>query len=105
MKASIASASALLAVLPGVMSQGFGIMALRSASPIHFGSVHANDYNFWIGKNTTSYCPGEVVTNCPVDPQTNFAGGNVTLSLNVVVPGGQRGKSPNSPYCFLLDRS
>lgn len=68
----------------------FSGMSLRSASPIHFGAINANDREFWIGKDTSSSCPTEVVTDCPAGNSTVFSGGNDTLSLSTVVPGGQQ---------------
>jgi hypothetical protein len=73
--------------------QGFGLMSVRSASPIHFGQINASGGSFWIGKNTSTYCPEIVGYSCP-DPAsvyTVFVGGDETLSLSVVVPGGQQG--------------
>jgi hypothetical protein len=71
----------------------FGVIAQRSASPIHFQPMNARGGRFYLGgKGPSSYCPEEVVgpENCPAGNVTTFAGGNQTLSLGVVVPGGQQ---------------
>ncbi|OKO98732.1 hypothetical protein PENSUB_8983 [Penicillium subrubescens] len=65
----------------------FGVMAVRSASPIHYAQLNAAGQKFWLGGQTSSYCP-EQVQNCPPGNQTILApGGN---SLDVEVPGGQQ---------------
>ncbi|KAJ5892256.1 uncharacterized protein N7473_008484 [Penicillium subrubescens] len=62
-------------------------MAVRSASPIHYAQLNAAGQKFWLGGQTSSYCP-EQVQNCPPGNQTILApGGN---SLDVEVPGGQQ---------------
>lgn len=48
----------------------FGLMALRSASPIHFGTINANGEAFWIGKSTLAFCPDPPNTRCPPDNAT-----------------------------------
>lgn len=50
----------------------FGIIAIRSASPIHFASVNANGEGFWIGKDTSSFCPLANTTLCPPGTDTAF---------------------------------
>lgn len=68
----------------------FTLIATRSASPIHFGSVHANETEIWIGKDSSGYCPGVEGLSCP-DPSndTSFYLSQGILSLGVQVPGGQ----------------
>ncbi|KAK4496795.1 hypothetical protein PRZ48_012779 [Zasmidium cellare] len=74
----------------------FSGMALRSASPIHFGSINANSQAFYIGKNTTTYCPTDSAASTACDTantnQTIFAylNGAGKLSLDTIVPGGQQ---------------
>jgi hypothetical protein len=48
----------------------FSLIAARSGSPIHLQSINANGQAFWIGKDTSSYCPTSVVTNCPAGTVT-----------------------------------
>jgi hypothetical protein len=70
----------------------FGIIAARSASPIHLRAVEARDGHFYIGAGgPTTYCPAESIgaANCPPGNTTVLSGGDNTLSLGVVVPGGQ----------------
>ncbi|TAQ89301.1 hypothetical protein B7494_g2386 [Chlorociboria aeruginascens] len=54
--------------------------------------IAANGGLFWIGKDTASYCPAVDGIDCDDYPgdSTVLAGGNDTLSLDVVVPGGQQ---------------
>lgn len=61
----------------------FTIVAARSESPIHLQTVQASGQAFWIGKETTTYCPPEVDAegNCPPGTHTVFEGGESTLSL------------------------
>lgn len=71
----------------------FTVISQRSASPIHFQNMNARGGSFYLGgKGPSSYCPSEVVgaENCPPGDTTTFAGGDNTLSLGVVVPGGQQ---------------
>ncbi|KAL3435546.1 hypothetical protein BDV09DRAFT_167254 [Aspergillus tetrazonus] len=64
----------------------FTVMAARSASPIHFLPLTASGQSFWLGGNTTTYCP--LPSNCPPGNTTVLAGNGGSLS--VVVPGGQQ---------------
>lgn len=61
---------------PFVPPVKFGAIAARSASPIHLQSINANGGAFWIGKNTTTYCPLANQTDCPPGKDTVFAVGN-----------------------------
>jgi hypothetical protein len=71
----------------------FGVISARSASPVHLLSLTANGGKFYLGGETSSYCPPQVGETCNDLPgnYTVFAGGSGTLSLAVVVPGGQQG--------------
>jgi len=68
-----------------------------AGQPTWFGeAIQASGGRFWIGKSPSSYCPPNITDlDCTAYPggSTVFVGGNSTLSLNVVVPGGQQGKS------------
>ncbi|EME87896.1 uncharacterized protein MYCFIDRAFT_27473 [Pseudocercospora fijiensis CIRAD86] len=73
----------------------FGGIALRSASPIHFANVNAAELQFFLNKNTSTYCPSGVEgLDCSAfnSNQTIFtqAVNSTTLSLDVTVPGGQQ---------------
>ena len=78
MKATLALA-ALAGLVSSVSGQYYGIIAARSASPIHLAPVAANGQRLWIGKKTTSYCPDVVGDSCPRGRKTTFAGGDGTL--------------------------
>jgi len=73
----------------------FGAISARSASPIHLLQVQASGGKFYLGGQASAYCPVESVGEevCAKYPGTYtvFAGGEGTLSLGVVVPGGQQG--------------
>jgi hypothetical protein len=56
----------------------FGVMAVRSASPIHYAQLNAAGQKFWLGGQTSSYCP-EQVQNCPPGNQTILAPGGNSL--------------------------
>jgi hypothetical protein len=70
----------------------FALMALRSATPIHFGAVQANRGELWIGKTPSTYCPGIEGLNCSdvVTTHTTYHLSDGVLSLGVKVEGGQR---------------
>lgn len=71
----------------------FTVISSRSGSPIHFQNMNARGGSFYLGgEGPSSYCPSESIgaENCPPGNTTTFAGGNDTLSLGVVVPGGQQ---------------
>ncbi|KXT18787.1 hypothetical protein AC579_8257 [Pseudocercospora musae] len=69
----------------------FTLTAARSASPIHFGSVTANETGIWIGKTSSNYCPGVENQTCPdPSPYTEFTLNNGVLGLGVQVKGGQQ---------------
>lgn len=58
----------------------FSVMAVRSASPIHYSQLNAAGQKFWLGGKTSSYCPTEVVQDCPPGNQTVLgAGGNALV--------------------------
>ncbi|KAF2639923.1 putative IgE-binding protein [Massarina eburnea CBS 473.64] len=87
---TIAAFSALIA---SSMAQGyFGVLSSRSASPIHLLSLTANGGKFTLGGTPSSYCPPQVGETCDAYPgnQTILAGGQGSLSLGVIVPGGQQ---------------
>jgi hypothetical protein len=67
-------------------------MSARSASPVHLLPLTARGQKFYLGgPGPSSYCPVEQVGSaCPNGTSTVFAGGDTTLSLGVVVPGGQQ---------------
>ena len=71
----------------------FGAISARSASPVHLLPLTANGGKFYLGGDTSAYCPPQVGEACNDYPgnYTVFAGGSGTLSLGVVVPGGQQG--------------
>lgn len=70
----------------------FGVISARSASPVHLQSLTARGGKFYLGGGPpSSYCPVEVVGDaCPPGNTTVLAGGFNTLSLGVIVPGGQQ---------------
>jgi len=71
----------------------FGVISARSASPIHFQTLTARGGKFYLGgPGPTTYCPAESIgaANCPPGNTTVLAGGDNTLGLGVVVPGGQQ---------------
>jgi hypothetical protein len=74
----------------------FSVISTRSGSPVHLLSLVARGQKFYIGGENppTSYCPPQVGDACPSGNNTVLVGGHETLSLGVVVPGGQQGKSP-----------
>lgn len=69
----------------------FGVISSRSASPIHLQSLTARGGKFYLGGGPpSSYCPSNLPAGaCPPGNTTVLAGGQGTLSLGVVVPGGQ----------------
>lgn len=73
---------------------GFTMMSLRSASPIHFGRVDASGGKFYIGlSKPSSYCPTPPVpaSSCPPGNSTVISFGSTgTAGLKVIVPGGQQ---------------
>lgn len=69
----------------------YGIMALRSASPVHFLQVNAIAGRLYLGGQTTSYCPPEQEYNseCPPGNATIFAGSCALASKSPQYPSGQ----------------
>ncbi|KAM0714239.1 hypothetical protein Q7P37_010026 [Cladosporium fusiforme] len=86
--AAVATLTGLIASASAQTSY-FGLISVRSASPIHYQSVSASGQSLWLNKPTASYCP-ENVDECPAGNTTTFAGGDGSLSMGVVVPGGQQ---------------
>jgi hypothetical protein len=85
--------SATASSTPSVDNGYFGVISSRSASPIHLLSLTARGGKFYLGGGApSSYCPTASVgaENCPAGNTTVLAGGDSTLSLGVVVPGGQQ---------------
>ncbi|KAI4166452.1 MAG: hypothetical protein LQ343_008040 [Gyalolechia ehrenbergii] len=84
----------------------FGVIAARSASPIHLQAVNASGQAFWIGKDTTTYCPLTNQANCPRGTDTVFAVGGGGASLQTVVPGGQQiYVAPNGALKYTIAHS
>ena len=83
---------ALATLASSVSAQYFGLIAARSASPIHLREINANDFGLYIGKDTSSYCPEVDAGSCPAGNVTEFAINDEagSLSMGVVVPGGQQ---------------
>ncbi|KAE8140767.1 hypothetical protein BDV38DRAFT_9724 [Aspergillus pseudotamarii] len=80
----------------------FGVMSARSASPIHLLPMTASGQKFYLGGETSSYCP--LTEGCPPGDQTVFAPGGYGLS--VVVPGGQQVYvDPNGALSFTQAHS
>jgi hypothetical protein len=73
-------------------AQYFGLLSVRSASPIHYAAVSASNQSLWLNKPTASYCPPNIqeLGGCPPGNSTNFAGGDNTLGMGTSVPGGQQ---------------
>jgi hypothetical protein len=69
----------------------FSVISARSASPIHLQPLTARGGKFYLGGGPpSSYCPVEQVGSaCPSGNATVLAGGDKTLSMGVIVPGGQ----------------
>ncbi|GAB7360827.1 hypothetical protein MBLNU230_g0813t1 [Neophaeotheca triangularis] len=79
-----------------IAADPFGLIAARSASPIHLRPIEASGKNLYIGRQTATYCPEFVkrADGCPnktpAEISTLFTGGCGSLSMSVVVPGGQQ---------------
>lgn len=80
-------------------AQTYGLIAIRPGTPIQNQAIVANNLKFWVGKKTTSYCPLDDDA-CPPGTDTYLIGGDGSLGLNVLVPGGQRGT-----FCSILIQS
>ncbi|KAI5302814.1 hypothetical protein KEM56_000334 [Ascosphaera pollenicola] len=79
----------LAAAVAGASAETVSLMALRSASPIHFQALHAYQEGIWIGQPTQSYCPAQV-SGCRTVNETTFGVADGSTALNVEVPGGQQ---------------
>ncbi|BDD55827.1 hypothetical protein MPDQ_004900 [Monascus purpureus] len=85
MKLSILS-TLVLPFLAAAGPSGYQILSSRSASPVHLLPMNANGGAFYLGGNTSTYCPPQV-GSCPPGTQTVLAPGGA--ALDVTVPGGQ----------------
>lgn len=98
------AAAAPAAYCPSLPPPPFTITAIRPASPIQHMQMNAGGLKFWLGGQTSSYCPTQVGI-CPPGNQTVFiAGGSymvstqppttnppsLTYNQDVEVPGGQQ---------------
>ena len=70
--ASLLGASAMASPIPRDTSVNIELMSLRSASPIHFGSVNAYEGKFYIWGPISTYCP-------PYVPDCSLYPGNETV--------------------------
>ena len=61
---------AAAAPAPAPSSGPISLIAAHSASPIHLSPVNAAGQAFWIGKDTSSYCPLTPSSNCPPGNET-----------------------------------
>lgn len=60
----------------------FGVVAARSASPIHYLSLAARGNALYLGGETKSYCPDQVEKEggvCPPGNETVLTGGGSAL--------------------------
>jgi hypothetical protein len=89
---SIAAVAALNSFFSIASAEYFGLISARSGSPIHYQSLSASNQSIWLNKPTGSFCPCNVgdIGSCPVGNTTDFLGGNDTLGMGAVVPGGQQ---------------
>jgi hypothetical protein len=91
-------------------SDTLGLIATHSGnSNVHLRTINENGLKFWIGKDTSTYCPTQEGLTCPSKLSSsqhppnytnNILDGTFTevitsadsetLSMNVVVPGGQQ---------------
>ncbi|OOF95863.1 hypothetical protein ASPCADRAFT_207198 [Aspergillus carbonarius ITEM 5010] len=80
----------------------FSIMSARSGSPIHLLPLNAAGGAFYLGGETSSYCP--IASGCPAGTETVFAGDG--SSLDVEVPGGQQVYvNPSGALSFTVPHS
>ncbi|KAF7914131.1 uncharacterized protein EAF01_000541 [Botrytis porri] len=84
------SAAASPIVSARAAGDAFGLISIRSGSDIQNQAITASGGRLWIGKETASYCPDTVVTDCPNGTSTTFVAGESNLGLNTEVPGGQQ---------------
>ena len=86
-----ATLAAFTGLLSAASAQYFGLTAARSASPIHYQTLTASGQSIYLNKDTSAYCPENIeeLGGCPSGDYTTFAGGENTLAMGVVVPGGQ----------------
>ncbi|KAF2687811.1 hypothetical protein K458DRAFT_294210 [Lentithecium fluviatile CBS 122367] len=96
-------------LIASTLAEGyFGVMATRSASPIHFLPLNANGGKFYLGGTPSSFCPPQVGDVCKAYPgnSTVLAGGDGTLGLAVIVPGGQRAYiAPDGSMSYTVPHS
>lgn len=64
----------------------YGVISVRSGSPIQYLSMNAAGENFTLGGTTATFCPDSVGTACPPGTDTVFLG---LGALDTEVPGGQ----------------
>ncbi|KAI4724836.1 hypothetical protein E4T49_07426 [Aureobasidium sp. EXF-10728] len=71
-------------------ASAFGGVAIHSGSEIQYASINAADGYFWLLKDSQTTCPDVTGLVCSNTTSTQFVGGDNTLSLDTVVPGGQQ---------------
>jgi hypothetical protein len=89
---SIATVAALNSFFSIISAEYFGLISSRSGSSIHYQPLSASNQSIWLNKPTDSFCPCNIedIGSCPVGNTTDFLGGNDTLGMGAVVPGGQQ---------------
>ena len=76
----------------------FGLIALHSASPIHLSSINASGNKFWIGKDTTTYCPAINELDCSQFKNTTaFSAATNSDFLGMVSPQNPLSLSEPAP--------
>lgn len=71
--AAAAPAASEYKVSPLPVSSGpVGLIATHSASPIHLSSINASGQAFWIGKDTSTFCPLTPKSSCPPGNDTRI---------------------------------
>jgi hypothetical protein len=104
---SATSSAAPAASSAAAGSSYFGVISARSGSPIHLLPLTARGNKFYLGgAGPSSYCPPSVGSACPSGNSTVFTGGDSTLSLGVIVPGGQQVYvAPDGALSYTVEHS
>ena len=94
---SSATSAATSSTPPAAKSQpeplndrGYALFAMRPGSPIHKQAISATSLGFWIGAETSTYCPTDEVPDCATyTANVTAISGSDGCSMVVDVPGGQ----------------
>jgi len=86
---ALASFAATAPLTQRAEDTSFTLLSIHSGSDVQNQAIAANGQRFWIGKETSTYCP--VGSSCPANTDvTALVSNGGSIGMDASVPGGQQ---------------